>query len=203
MRILLIGPPASGKGTQGKLLAEFLNIPLISTGDILRSLSDESAFSDVITKAMESGNLAPNELVALGLKESVEDLEDYILDGWVRQLDDLNHFDPDFDIVIFYNISDETAIKRVTSRRVCEEHGHTYNLLFDPPKVEGVCDNDGSKLIQREDDTEKVVKARLGVYRNQTLPVIDHFKKLGILIEVDAEPLPDEIFEATKVFLGN
>ncbi len=205
MKILLMGPPACGKGTQGDLLSVFLKLPLIKVGNILRSITPDDPRYIVVNEAMDKGDLVPLEIVAAILKERVlqPDCDNgYIIDGWDRQMGDLRAFDPPFDKVLFFNISTDTSIKRITARRVCEKEGHNYNLVSMLPKKPGVCDIDGSNLIIRDDDKEDVVIERLRIYKQQTLPVVDYFRSAGLLIEIDAEPLPQEIFEATKKLLG-
>ncbi len=198
MKILLIGPPASGKGTIGKMLSEQLNIPLVKTGDLLRDIPEETIWYQKVHEYMDKGLLAPNYIVG-GLLEEVTTHSryerGYILDGWVRHIDDLEHFDPQIDKVIFLNISKKISQRRTLARRVCEKEGHVYNLLSKKPQVEGICDIDKSKLIKREDDTEEVLNTRFKAYRENTLEVISYFKKNGLLVEINAEGTPKEVLD--------
>lgn len=198
MIFLLIGPPASGKGTISKLLSQKTGLPIINVGKILRDIPKDSIWHQPIQEAMDKGELASNSIIGGFLDEITKDSRyenGYILDGWARQLSDLDHFDPRPDKVIFLNINFETSKKRIMSRRVCEKGEHTYNLISDPPLKEGVCDVDGSKLIKREDDSPEVLEHRWEIYRDDTLEVIDQYRDQGVLFEVDASAAPEEIFE--------
>lgn len=200
MVIILIGPPASGKGTISRLLSQEFDLPLISVGKMLRDIPPDSIWYEPIKQAMDKGELASNRLLGGFLSEVVKDSHyerGYILDGWARQLSDLDHFDPDPDAVVFLNVSYKTSKDRILSRRVCERGDHTYNLISKPPKKEGVCDVDGSKLLVRDDDTEEVLEHRWEVFNNKTTKVIKHFRDLGKLVEVVAEGRPQSIFAET------
>ena len=170
MKILLIGPPASGKSIQGQKLSEELGLPIVNTGKLLREIPETSIWYQPVDEAIEMGSLAPNNIVG-GLLEEVI-----------------------FDWVLYFRLSKGTSIKRIVSRRVCEKNGHIYNLVFQPPKVANMCDIDGSRLIQREDDTPAVVEFRWKEFERLTLPMIEYFNSKGILIEINAEPMPDVIF---------
>ncbi|GIW69555.1 MAG: adenylate kinase [Patescibacteria group bacterium] len=201
MKILLIGPIGSGKGTQGEMLSEYLHLPLISVGQVLRDLSPDHPWFGEINKAMLAGNPAPQDKVASLLKEIVAGKEferGYIMDGWGRALEDWQYFDPDYDKVIVINVSPETSVSRLSTRRTCESCGAVYNIVSKPPKVEGVCDRCGGVLKQREDDTEEAVKRRLEIYNNETVKTIDRFRSEGKLIEVDGEGTAEEVFEDIK-----
>lgn len=198
MKILLLGPPASGKGTIGKILSKEVGLPLISVGKMLREIPRDSIWYTPIQEAMDQGDLASNSILGGFLSEVVKDSRyenGYILDGWVRQLSDLEYFDPKPDVVLFLNISMKTSQKRVLSRRVCEKGDHTYNLVYNPPQQEGICDFDGSKLIRRDDDTVEILEHRWEIYKENTLKVIKHYKMLGSLKEISAEGLPQSIFK--------
>jgi len=197
MTTLLLGPPASGKGTIGRMISRELNLPLVSVGKLLREIPKSSIWHAPIQEAMDKGELAPNSILGGFLAEVTKDSRyenGYILDGWVRQLTDLSYFDPEPDFVILLNISLETSQKRVLSRRVCRKGSHTYNLISNPPKKEGICDIDGSELISRDDDNIEVLEHRWEVYKENTLEVIDHYRSLGKLKEISAEGTPKSIF---------
>lgn len=197
MKILLIGPQGCGKGTIGSMLSEHLNIPLISVGHILRELPESHPGKKEIQEHMARGELAPQGLVADLLREETSKdfcKNGFILDGWGRTMIDLHFYDPGFDKVILINISPETSVKRISSRRTCEDCGSVFNIISVPPKIEGICDNCGGKLSQREDDTEEAVKRRLEIYNTETSEVIEYFKKEGKLIEIDGEGSPEEVF---------
>lgn len=198
MRILLIGPPASGKGTIGKLLSKKVHLPLVNVGVLLRSIPPESIWYQPVNDAMDKGDLVPNTIVGGYLKEYLTDShyeKGYILDGWLRQIEDLNKFDPKPDIVLHLNISESTSKDRILNRRVCEQHGHTYNLKYFPPKIKDICDIDGSKLIKREDDTLKVLQQRWKIYNDLTKVVLEHYRKQGILLEIDANNKVSSVLE--------
>jgi len=202
MKILLIGPPASGKGTIGELLSSKLKMPVISGGDLLRALPTTHPRYKELHEKMDKGDLAPSDLIAGLLKERVQH-EDcskgYILDGWARKLDNLQYFDPGFDLVLFLHISEDTVVRRVSGRRMCLADGEIYNIYTMTPDQLLKCDSD---FTQREDDKEDVVRERLKVYHEETQPVIEYFKKQGVLIEIDAEPSPEEIFKNICKALG-
>ena len=196
MKILLIGPPASGKGTISRMLVKELKLPLINTGDLLREVDPQSIWYQPIHEAMDNGLLAPNKIVGGLLKEYIGDSRyenGYVLDGWVRQLSDLENFDPQADKVVYLDISRKTSEERINNRRICQAEGHTYNLISRPPVREGVCDIDGSKLIKREDDSPEVVEKRFEEFTNKTLPVIDYYQKQGKLIKINGEGTPKEV----------
>lgn len=205
MKLLLMGPQACGKGTQGELLSSILNIPVIKVGDSLRAIPSGDPRYKIVNELMENGQLVPIEIVSEILKNRLQQadcINGFIMDGWARRMADINTFNPGFDKVLLFQISDETAVLRIGARRICQKEGHTYNLLFAPPKQEGVCDIDGSMLLRREDDTEEAVRKRLAIYHTETQEVIKYFDASGILLRIDAEPLPDVIFENTKKLLG-
>ena len=201
MRILLIGPHASGKGTVGRLLGHYLNIPVLSVGKYLRSIPKEHEYYEMINDVMRKGELVPNHILGKMLTEEIKDSRygnGVIIEGWLRQISDLDYFDPKPDYVLLLKVSKDTSKYRTLNRRVCKEHGHTYNLTFNPPKVAGVCDIDGSALVTREDDNEETLEKRWKIYEEKTSKTIDHFKELGKLVDVSTEESPDKIFEDIK-----
>lgn len=197
MKILLIGAPASGKGTIGKLMSEKLYLPIINTGKILKMISPDSIWYKKVNDDIKNGKMVSSPIVASMLQEictSEAYAKGFILDGWVRQLKDLEYFDPQVDLVIFLNIDKQTAQNRIFSRRECVLNKHTYSLISAPPKKEGICDIDGSELVRRVDDSEEVFAQRWEVYSTETLKAVDHYRQKGILLEVAATPAPVEIF---------
>jgi len=201
MKILLLGPPASGKGTIAKMICKELNLPLISVGKMLRDIPQDSIWYTPIQEAMDKGDLVSNSIIGGFLREVTKDSRyenGYVLDGWARQLSDLDYFDPKPDEVIFLKISVKTSQERIFNRRVCEKGDHTYNLISSPPQQEGICDFDGSKLVMRDDDAANVLEHRWEVYTNRTLDVMKHYKKLGCLREVSAEGSPESIFKTVE-----
>ncbi len=192
MKIIFLGSQASGKGTQAILLSKKLNIPHISTGDIFRAtIKSGNELGRTLNEYISKGSLVPDELTNKVIEERLkkEDVKNgYILDGYPRTfeqavfLDKIQKIDKVFEI----NISDEEAIKRISNRRSCS-CGKTYNLLYNPPKKEGICDLCGKPLFVREDDQPETVKKRLKLYHQKTKPLIDYYKKQGVLITVDGE----------------
>ena len=199
MNLIILGPPASGKGTQAKMLAERFNLKHISSGDILRA----NSANPKIRKYLENGSLVPDEIVFDFLKKEMEDLErkeGFILDGFPRTIKQAEMLDSflkekgmEIDRVIYLDVKDEEVIKRVSGRRICQKCGATFNVYFAPPKIEGVCDRCKGRLIQREDDREEVVKKRLEIFKKETLPLLEYYK--GKVITINGNRKIFEIFE--------
>lgn len=205
MKILLIGPVASGKGTIGEKIGRDLHIPLISVGSVLRSVSDSHPQKEKIDEIMESGELVPQDIVAELLKEEVSKesaKNGFIFDGWGRRKEDLEYFDPGFDHVIYLKVSPETSFKRITARRTCENCEAVYNLISVPPKEPGICDICGGNLIKREDESDETTKRRLEIFEEETRDTIEMFRKQGRLIEIDGEGTPEEEYSLVKKALG-
>jgi len=205
MKILLIGPPASGKGTVGEKLSKKLNIPLISVGELLRAIPEGNTLKNEVDTVMERGDLVPQDIVANILKEEVSKDSakgGFIFDGWGRKKENLDYFDPGFDKVILLEISPETAFKRIALRRTCEKCGAVFNLESVPTKKEGVCDFCGGKVSKREDESDETTRKRLGIFYDETKETIDFFKKNGKLLEIDAEGTPDQVFDLVVNALG-
>ncbi len=194
MKILLLGPQGCGKGTIGQMLSERMGIPLLSVGEMLRSVGPSSKYYQKVQEDTKNGVLVAEEIVVALLKEELAK-EKYsrgvIFDGWARSMDNLRAFDPGFDFVIVFELSRETSIKRISGRRICDADGKTYNIYTLPKEELAKC---RGKLIQREDDTEEAVKKRLEIYYTQTQEVVDYFDKQGKTVHINAEPLPGEIF---------
>ncbi len=206
MKILLMGPQGSGKGTIGEMLSNHLHLPLIAVGDVLRSIPQDHPWYEEFHTVMNKGELAPQGKVAQLLKErtSQPDCKNgFIQDGWGRKMIDLEYFDPGYDLVLFLKISPETTVYRLSNRRTCRNCNKVYNIITAPPKVENVCDVCGGELYQRKDDTEEAIRRRLAIFNSDTQEVLDHFRKQGKLIEIDGEPMPDEVFESVKKAVEN
>ena len=201
--ILLIGPPGSGKGTQGKILAEKLMLPHISTGDIFRKIATNNTDeSRLLYEYMDSGKLVPSELVNKIVKTAILS-DDYkkgcILDGYPRNLEQAEYLNKNVHAeisCIFFNVSDEVAIKRIAGRYNCESCGSIYNKYYDNPKIEGICDKCGSiKLLFRSDDDEKTVLARMEEYKKETLPLVEYYKKKGRFFNINATANKEKVIE--------
>ncbi|MEA3287941.1 MAG: adenylate kinase [Candidatus Marinimicrobia bacterium] len=196
MRMIFLGPPGAGKGTQAKLIVKDYGIKQLSTGDLLREHRRlESDLGAEAQSFMDAGDLVPDGII-LGMVEvefSKPELDPgYILDGFPRtcpQADGLDELlgklDQKLDHVLVLEVPDSELIRRLTARRSCSKCGHIYNLIFNPPKTEGICDHDGEPLIHRSDDTEATVQNRLEVYQTQTKPLIDHYEKQGLIRHID------------------
>ncbi len=206
MNFVFLGMPGAGKGTQAKIISKKYNIPHISTGDILReAVANKTELGLKAKKYMDEGALVPDELVVSLVEERLKQSDcdrGFILDGFPRNVeqakvleDMLSKIGKDLDAVFFFSLKEDVVIKRLTARRVCSKCGAVYNMVYNPPKVDGVCDKCGGKLIVRDDDKEEVVKNRLVTYNKDTAPVITFYMKKGILHTIDAS-LPVE--EVTK-----
>lgn len=206
MRIVLLGSPGSGKGTQASRIEEKFGIPHISTGDIFRdNISRNTPIGVEAKKYIEKGLLVP-DTVTLNIVRNrlIEDdcKEGFMLDGFPRNLaqaealdKELEKIAKEIDAVVNLEVSDKAIIERMASRRICSDCGESYNLCFLKPVVDGICDKCGGKLYTREDDKLETVRNRLNVYKNQTFPLIDYYNSKGILVSVNGEQHADKVFE--------
>ncbi|MCR4657193.1 MAG: adenylate kinase [Lachnospiraceae bacterium] len=212
MKIIMLGAPGAGKGTQAKKIAAEYNIPHISTGDIFRANIKEQTPLGMEAKAyMDKGELVPDELTVKILLDRVkkDDCKNgYVLDGYPRTIPQAEVLDKavselseSIDFAINVNVPDENIIHRMGGRRACLKCGATYHVEYMPPKTADVCDNCGAELVIRDDDKPETVKNRLSVYHEQTAPLIDYYSKKGILKEVDGTMEVDQVFEAIKNIL--
>ena len=209
MKLILLGAPGAGKGTQAEILCKELNIPTISTGNILRAAIKEGTPTGLeAERYMKAGKLVPDDVIIEIITERVaadDCANGYILDGVPRtiaQAEALEKAGIVFDDVISIEISDETIMERMTGRRVCEHCGATYHLVAVPPKTPGVCDKCGGKLNQRHDDEPETVKARLEVYHKETEPLKDFYAERGLLKSVENQPTVAETSQAILHVLG-
>jgi adenylate kinase len=213
MRLVLLGAPGAGKGTQAKKLIEKYGIPQISTGDLLRAaVSAGTQLGKEAKSYMDKGELVPDRVV-LGMVEERLKQDDckkgYILDGFPRNVAQaealdkmLNDLGMSLDAALSVDVPFDDLMKRLTGRRTCKACGQMYNIYFNPPKKEGVCDKCGGELFQRDDDKEETIKKRLEVYNSQTSPLIDYYSKKGILKSVNGTGSIDEIFANICKVLG-
>ena len=193
MRIILLGPPGGGKGTQANYIKERYDIPNISTGDMLRAAVKEGTALGVRAKAiMDSGKLVPDEIILAVVKNRLAEpdcVNGFLLDGFPRtlaQAEGLDHQGIKVDAVVEIDVDDEEIIRRMNGRRVHLASGRTYHVMYNPPKVEGKDDITGEELIQRDDDREEIVRKRLAVYHEQTEPLIGHYSQRARGAEPDA-----------------
>lgn len=205
MKLILLGAPGAGKGTQAEILSRELNIPTISTGNILRAAMKNGTPVGLKAKEyVESGKLVPDEVI-IGIVEerlAEKDCENgYILDGMPRtipQAEALEKVGIDIDVALSIEIADEEIITRMSGRRTCSECSTTFHVVANPPKVEGICDNCGGKLTIRKDDAPETVKARLDVYHAETEPLKAFYDKRGKLRSVDNQPTIEATTEAIR-----
>ena len=199
MIIILFGPPGAGKGTVGTLLSKDLNIPLISTGDILReNVKKGTELGRRAESFMKSGALVPDKIIIRMIKEEILRLEGgFILDGVPRTINQTKILDTVVNNpyqVVYLDAEDDFLINRLSNRRICRDCGRIYHLINIPPKKEGVCDRCGGSLYQRDDDKEEVIRNRLTLFHLKTRPIFDYYQKKNILKTVDASlPLPEII----------
>ena len=209
MKLILLGAPGAGKGTQAEILSKELQIPTISTGNILRAAIKNGTPTGLKAKSfMDAGKLVPDEVIIGIITERLaeEDCSSgYILDGVPRtiaQAEALEKAGITFDAVVSIEISDEAIMQRMSGRRVCEDCGASYHLVAVPPKQEGVCDNCGGKLVQRKDDAPETVKARLEVYHRETEPLKGFYEVRGVLKPVENASSVEETSRAILRVLG-
>lgn len=212
MRLILLGPPGAGKGTQADVLSKEYKIPHISTGDMLReAVRKNSAVGQKAKSYMLKGKLVPDEIVIEIVKERLganDTKGGFILDGFPRTKPQAESLDQalkqagiPIDLVLYFNTSDEVSIRRLSGRRVCKSCGVNFHVTNIPPKKAGICDFCGWALIQREDDKEATVRNRLEVYKKETAELIDYYKKKGILRTVSGDLGVKEVFEIlSKMF---
>lgn len=209
MKLILLGAPGAGKGTQAEILCKKLGIPSISTGNILRAAIKDGTPTGVQAKSyIDAGKLVPDEVI-IGIVNERLSRDDcakgYILDGVPRtiaQAEALEKAGIQFDAVVSIEISEDEILRRMSGRRVCEACGSSYNVEAVPPRVEGVCDNCGGKLIQRKDDTPETVRERLKVYHTETEPLVGFYAQRGLLRSVAVNGTKEETAQAILAVLG-
>ncbi|MCQ4153310.1 MAG: adenylate kinase [Archaeoglobi archaeon] len=217
MNLILLGAPGAGKGTQAKFIVEKYGIPQISTGDMLReAVAKGTELGKKAKEFMSQGKLVPDEIVIGIVKERLrqKDCEGgFILDGFPRTIAQAEALDRimaemgrKIDAVINISVPEEEIVRRIVNRRICRKCGAIYHLIYDPPKRPGICDKCGGELYQRDDDREEVVRQRFAVYRKSTQPLIDYYRKRGVLYEVDGtkdiESVKSEILSILEKLKG-
>ena len=213
LNLILLGPPGAGKGTQAARLVQDFHLPWASTGDMLRAAV--AAGSDLGVKAkgyMDAGDLVPDDLIVDLIVERVNQsdcADGFLLDGYPRTVpqadalgEALTGLDREVSAALLIELDDDEVIRRLSGRRVCVQSGHGYHLEFDPPKHEGVCDQDGSRLIQRDDDTEAVIRNRLNVYHAQTKPLVEYYEERGLLRRFDGSRSQTEVHDHIRAALA-
>jgi adenylate kinase len=213
MKIIMLGAPGAGKGTQAKMIADKYSIPHISTGDIFRAnIKNGTELGKKAKEFMDQGQLVPDELTVEILLDRVaqDDCKNgYVLDGFPRTIPQADVLDKELtklgdkvDFAINVDVPDENIVRRMSGRRACLKCGATYHIEHIPPKTEGICDVCGSELVQRDDDKPETVQNRLKVYHDQTQPLIDYYNEKGILKSVDGTKDMQEVFDEITGILG-
>jgi adenylate kinase len=213
LNLILFGPPGAGKGTQAERLQGDFQLPFISTGDMLRkNVKEQTRLGKEAKGFMDAGDLVPDELIVAMAAERLqeEDAEDgFILDGFPRTLaqakaleEQLSKLGRRVTAALLIDVPDEEVVRRLSGRRVCVKSGHNYHVEFDPPKHEGVCDQDGSRLIQRDDDKPEVVENRLRVYHEQTEPLVNYYDEQGLMRRIDGTRPATEVHDHIRAVIA-
>jgi adenylate kinase len=204
LNLILFGPPGAGKGTQAERLRKDFELPYIATGDMLRSNVKEQTELGKQAKAfMDAGDLVPDELIVAMAADRLaqDDAQDgFILDGFPRTIEQAQALEKQLSdmgrrvtTALLIDVPDEEVVRRLSGRRMCVKSGHSYHVEFDPPKHDGVCDQDGSRLVQRDDDKPEVIENRLRVYHDKTKPLVDYYDKLGLMRRIDGTREPADV----------
>jgi adenylate kinase len=212
MRLVLVGPPGAGKGTQAQFVAAHLSVAQVSTGDIFRAnVSQGTPLGKQAKEFMDAGDLVPDEVTVAMVRERLAERDTqrgFLLDGFPRtvpqavQLDELlEEMQAALDVVLELVVDDGEVIRRLSGRRTCHNCGHIWHVDFDPPTAEGVCDNCGGELFQRDDDQAETIRHRLEVYYEQTAPLIGYYAEHGILVGIDAMGPVDDVTERASAAL--
>jgi len=213
LNLILMGPPGAGKGTQAERLVDDFDLPYYATGDILRvAVKDESELGREAKDYMDRGDLVPDDLIVRVVVERVDSAEaqdGFLLDGFPRTVpqaealgDALDRLGRSLTAALLIDASDDEVSRRLSGRRICVKAGHLYHVDFDPPKNENVCDQDGSRLIQRDDDKPETIAKRLRVYHEQTKPLIEWYDQRGLLRRFDGNRSPEEVHGHTRATLA-
>jgi adenylate kinase len=209
LNLVLLGPPGSGKGTQGERLQEDLRLPYYATGDILRgAVRDETELGRTAKEYMDRGDLVPDEVIVGVIAERIdssEALDGFILDGFPRTTPQAEALDAKLGelgravtAVLLIDVSDDEVVRRLGGRRTCEANGHVFHVEFEPPKQEGVCDIDSSPLIVRDDDKPEVIRKRLETYHEKTEPLVSYYDGRSVLRRIAGEAAPEEVAEQIR-----
>jgi adenylate kinase len=204
LNLILFGPPGAGKGTQAERLRKDFELPYIATGDMLRAnVKEATELGKKAKEYMDAGDLVPDELIVAMAADrlSQDDAQDgFILDGFPRTIEQAEALDNQLSdmarrvtAALLIDVPDEEVIRRLSGRRMCVKAGHNYHVEFDPPKREGVCDQDGSRLVQRDDDRPEVIENRLRVYHEKTKPLVDYYDERGLMRRIDGTRDPADV----------
>jgi adenylate kinase len=213
LNLILLGPPGAGKGTQAERLQEDFDLAYIATGDILRkAVADGTELGQKAKEYMDAGDLVPDEIIIGVILECVESdaaQDGFLLDGFPRNVDQaaaldeaLARLDRRLTAVLCIEAPDDDVVRRLSGRRMCEKSGHVYNVHTDPPKDDDVCDQDGSRLVQRDDDREETVRKRLAVYHRQTAPLVRFYEERDLLRRFDGTRSPTEVHDHIRATIA-
>ena len=213
LNLVLLGPPGSGKGTQGERLQEDFRLPYYATGDILReAVRDETELGKQAKEYMERGDLVPDDVIVGVIADRIcseEAADGFILDGFPRtepqseSLDEeLERLGRELSAAVLIDVDDDEVVRRLSGRRTCAKNGHVFHVEFDPPKNEDVCDVCGARLVIRDDDKPEVVKHRLKQYHDKTEPLVAYYERQGILRRVDGTMPPDDVSDRIRALLA-
>ena len=213
LNLILMGPPGAGKGTQADRLRRDFQLPFISTGDMLRAnVKEGTSLGKVAKEHMDAGGLVPDDLIVAMAADRLgqDDARDgFILDGFPRTTEQAEALDEQLrergrrvTAALLLDVPDEDVVKRISGRRVCTKAGHNYHVDFDPPEVEGICDQDGSPLIQRDDDKPDVVRNRLRVYHEKTSPLIEFYDDRGLMRRIDGTHSPADVHDHIRAVIA-
>lgn len=204
--VVLMGGPGAGKGTQAKQLEQALGLPQVATGDLFReNLKNQTELGKLAQTYMDAGELVPDEVTVAMVKERLkrpDAAKGVLFDGFPRTLSQANaladllaEMGASVGIVPYIHVEPELLLQRLAGRWTCVQCGHVYHVLFSPPKVPGICDRDGSKLYQRDDDTEETQRRRIEVYFRQTAPLLDYYRDQGLLVEINGDQSIEQVHE--------
>jgi adenylate kinase len=202
VRVVLLGPPGAGKGTQGRHLAERFRVPVIATGDIFRrNVADQTELGMRAKAYLDAGELVPDDVTTQMVMQAIDESpEGFVLDGFPRTIPQAEALEGELDrrgtplsAALALDLDEDTAVARIAGRRTCAKCQRSYHLVFDPPRVPGVCDVCGGSLVQRTDEDEETVRRRLEVYRESTAPLLDFYAARGLLREIDASASEAEV----------
>ena len=213
LNLVLLGPPGAGTGTQAERLEDDFHLPYVATGNMLRAaVNDGTDLGKQASEHMKAGRLVPDELIIDMILQCVEEdrcKDGFLLDGFPRNLEQaerldaaLGKLDRRLNAALLIDVPDDEVVRRITGRRVCTKEGHVYHVESNPPKHEGVCDIDGSKLVQRDDDSEDVVQERLKVYHDQTEPIVGYYEDRGVLKRFDGTRNPTEVHDHLRATIA-
>lgn len=213
LNLILFGPPGAGKGTQAERLQADFQLPYIATGDMLReNVRDGTELGKEAKSYMDSGGLVPDDVIIamVGERLQEEDARDgFILDGFPRTIEQSEALDRQLSelgrritAVLLLDVPDEEVVRRLSGRRICVKSGHNYHVEFDPPKRDAVCDQDGSRLIQRDDDQPEVIEKRLETYHEKTKPVIGYYDEQGLLRRIDGTRDPTDVHDHIRAVIA-